>query len=123
MPIEIAELLDHGPWPRFAKLVTVLCALAIIFDGFDISIVGFAIPSMIRDLRLPRASFAPLLVIGFVGMIIGFAFGGILAERLVRRAALFWSVLVLGVAILLISFAPKLLVIEAPPLNAACGII
>ncbi len=56
MTIEIAELLDHGAWPRFAKLVTFLCALAIIFDGFDISIVGFAIPSIVKDWHLPRAS-------------------------------------------------------------------
>jgi AAHS family 4-hydroxybenzoate transporter-like MFS transporter len=122
MPIEIGKLLDQGPWPRFAKLVTLLCALAIIFDGFDISIVGFAIPSMIRDLRLPRASFAPLLVIGFVGMIIGSTSAGIVADRLGRRAALFWSVLVFGVAIVLSSFAPNLLFIEVLRFIAAAGI-
>src|SRR5450755_2933983 len=112
MPIDIAELLDRGPWPRLGKLVTILCALALIFDGFDISIVGFAIPSILRDWHLPRASFAPLLVIGLVGMTVGSMSAGIVGDRIGRRAALSLSVLLFGIAIVCSAFAPNLLVIE-----------
>jgi AAHS family 4-hydroxybenzoate transporter-like MFS transporter len=122
MPIEIGTLLDHGPWPRFAKLVTLLCALAIIFDGFDISIVGFAIPSILRDWHLPRASFAPLLVIGLVGMTVGSMSAGVVGDRIGRRAALSLSVLLFGIAIVCSAFAPNLLVIEVLRFVAAAGI-
>ena len=122
MPIEIGALLDHGPWPRFAKLVTLLCALAIIFDGFDISIVGFAIPLIMRGWNLPRASFAPLLVIGFVGMTMGSMSAGFVGDRIGRRSALSLSVLLFGLAIVASAFAPNLLTIEVLRFIAAAGI-
>jgi AAHS family 4-hydroxybenzoate transporter-like MFS transporter len=122
MPIEIGELLDHGPWPRFAKLATLLFAIAIIFDGFDISIVGFAVPSIIQDWHLPRASFAPLLVIGLLGMMVGSAIAGFIGDRIGRRAALSLSVLLFGVGVAASAFAPNLLTIEVLRFIAACGI-
>lgn len=122
MPIEIGELLDHGPWPRFAKLVTLLFAVAIIFDGFDISIVGFAIPSIVQDWHLPRASFSPLLVIGLVGMTLGSMSAGFVGDRIGRRAALSSSVLLFGLAVAASAFAPNLLVIEILRFVAAAGI-
>ncbi len=122
MPIAIGELLDHGPWPRFAKLVTLLCALAIVFDGFDISIVGFAIPSILRDWHLARAAFAPLLVIGLVGMTVGSMSAGLVGDRIGRRSALSLSVLLFGVSIAASAFAPNLLTIEVLRFIAAAGI-
>jgi AAHS family 4-hydroxybenzoate transporter-like MFS transporter len=122
MPIEIGELLDHGPWPRFAKLVTLLFAIAIIFDGFDISIVGFAIPSIVQNWHLPRAAFSPLLVIGLVGMTLGSMSAGFVGDRIGRRAALSSSVLLFGLAVAASAFAPNLLVIEILRFVAAAGI-
>jgi AAHS family 4-hydroxybenzoate transporter-like MFS transporter len=122
MPIEISKLLDNGPWPRFAKLVTLLCALAIVFDGFDLSIVGFAIPSSLRDWHLPRSAFAPLLIIGLVGMTVGSMSAGLVGDRIGRRAALALSVVVFGVAIVASAFAPNLTTIEVLRFVAATGI-
>ncbi len=122
MSIEIAELLDHGPWPRFAKLATLLFAIAIIFDGFDISIVGLAVPSIIQDWHLPRASFAPLLVIGLIGMTVGSTTAGFIGDRIGRRVALSLSVLLFGMAVAASAFAPNLLTIEVLRFIAACGI-
>ena len=122
MTIEIGELLDQSPWARFAKLVTLLCALAIIFDGFDISIVGFAIPSIVKDWHIARASLAPLLVIGLVGMTVGSTLAGVVGDRIGRRTALSLSVLVFGLAIAASAFAPNLLAIEILRFIAAAGI-
>ena len=44
--IDAGALLDRSPWTSYQKLLTVLAALAVIFDGFDIQILGFAIPSL-----------------------------------------------------------------------------
>jgi len=41
---DVAALLDSSSWSTYQKLLTVLAALAVIFDGFDIQILGFAIP-------------------------------------------------------------------------------
>jgi AAHS family 4-hydroxybenzoate transporter-like MFS transporter len=122
MPIEIGQILDRGPWPRLGKLVTLLCALALVFDGFDISIVGFAIPSILRDWHLSRASFAPLLVIGLAGMTIGSLSAGAIGDRIGRRAALLSSVTLFGVGTVASAFAPNLLAIDLLRFIAAAGI-
>lgn len=47
--VEIGTLLDRGRWTPYQKLLTTFTALAVIFDGFDIQILGFAIPSLIKE--------------------------------------------------------------------------
>ena len=47
--VDVGALLDQGSWTAQQKRWTILAALAIIFDGFDIQILGFAIPSLIRE--------------------------------------------------------------------------
>jgi len=96
--VDIAELLDGGSWSRYQKLLIVLAALAIIFDGFDIQILGFAIPSLIREWHVARADFGPVLAMGLAGMAIGGALAGQCGDRWGRRAALIGSVTVFGLA-------------------------
>ena len=45
---DVAALLDRSSWSTYQKLLTGLAALAVIFDGFDIQILGFAIPIPMR---------------------------------------------------------------------------
>ena len=46
---DIGTILDGGPWARTQKLIVCLAAMAIIMDGFDGQLFGFAIPVLIRD--------------------------------------------------------------------------
>ena len=54
--IDVGLILDAGPWTGYQKALTLLAALAVIFDGFDIQILGFAIPSIMREWHLTRAA-------------------------------------------------------------------
>jgi len=96
--VDIAELLDGGSWSRYQKLLIALAALAIIFDGFDIQILGIAIPSLIREWHVARADFGPVLAVGLAGMAIGGALAGQCGDRWGRRTALIGSVTVFGLA-------------------------
>jgi len=101
--VDVGRLLDEGNWSRYQKFVVLLTALTIIFDGADNQLLGFAIPSMMRDWSLPRAAFANVAAVGFVGMMIGGAIGGIVGDRLGRRVALIASMLTFGTLTLIIS--------------------
>jgi AAHS family 4-hydroxybenzoate transporter-like MFS transporter len=46
--IDIRSLVEEGTWSTSRKQVLLLCALAIILDGLDNQILGFAIPSMVK---------------------------------------------------------------------------
>src|SRR4051812_21088339 len=101
--VDVGRLLDEGGWSRYQKLVVLLTAVTIIFDGVDNQLLGLAIPSMMREWSLPRAAFANVAAISFVGMIIGSTLGGIIGDRFGRRVALIGSMLTFGALTLVIS--------------------
>ncbi len=96
--IDVGALLDHGPWTAQQKRWTILAALAIIFDGFDIQILGFAIPSLIREWHVARSAFGPVLALGLAGMAVGSPLAGYVGDRFGRRTALIGCVSLFGLA-------------------------
>lgn len=106
--IDVATLLDGGSWTTFQKMVTALSALAVIFDGFDIQILGFTIPSLIREWHVSRANFGPVLAVGLAGMAIGGPLAGYCGDRFGRRAALIVCILTFGLATVATAFTQGL---------------
>lgn len=96
--INIADALDNSFWSPYQKLVTALAAVALIFDGFDIQILGFAIPSLMHDWHVPRGDFGPVLAVGLAGMAIGGPLLGYCGDRFGRRISLIFCVAIFGVA-------------------------
>ena len=94
--VDVARLLDGGAWTAYQKLLTALAALAIIFDGFDIQILGFAIPSLIREWHVERSDFGPVLAVGLAGMVVGGPLAGYCGDRFGRRVALIGCVVFLA---------------------------
>ena len=102
--VDIAPLLDTGRWTAYQKLVTALCALAVIFDGFDILILGFTVPSLMKEWGLGRPAFGPVLALGLAGMAVGSPLAGYWGDRVGRRPALIGCLIVFGLATLATAF-------------------
>jgi AAHS family 4-hydroxybenzoate transporter-like MFS transporter len=102
--VDVAALLDGSSWSTYQKFLTLLAALAIIFDGFDIQVLGFAIPSLIREWHAARADFGPVLAIGLAGMAAGGPLAGYFGDRFGRRGALIGCVVVFGAATMATAF-------------------
>ncbi|MDA9520595.1 MFS transporter [Bradyrhizobium sp. CCBAU 11434] len=120
--LDIGQFLDNGPWSLVQKLVVFIAALSIIMDGFDGQLIGFAVPVLIKEWGVTRGDFAPALAAGLVGMGIGSAFAGLLADRFGRRGAVIVSVMVFGLATFCIGFAANLWHIGALRFLAGLGI-
>lgn len=120
--VDIGQVLDDGPFTRFQQLIVLLAALAVIFDGCDTQMIGFAIPVLIKEWGITRNDFAPVVAAGLVGMAIGSACAGLLADRFGRRWAVIGSVLVFGIATGAISLSPNVTVIALLRLVAGLGI-
>src|SRR4051794_22690322 len=106
--IEIGTLLDRGRWTLYQKLLTALAALAVIFDGFDIQILGFAVPSLMREWHVARPDFAPVLALGLCGMALGSPVAGYCGDRFGRRTALIGCVGLFGLGTIATSFVQGL---------------
>jgi AAHS family 4-hydroxybenzoate transporter-like MFS transporter len=96
--IDVGALLDRSPWTTYQKLLTAQAALAIIFDGFDIQILGFVIPSLMKEWSVSRATLAPVLALGLAGMVVGSPLAGYCGDRFGRRSALIGSIILFGCA-------------------------
>lgn len=119
---DIGRLLDDGIFTTMQKVVVFLAALSIVMDGFDGQLIGFAIPSMIKEWGITRDAFAPAVAAGLIGMGIGSACAGLFADRFGRRTAVIASVLVFGAATCSIGFAPDVFTVAALRFVAGLGI-
>jgi MFS transporter, AAHS family, 4-hydroxybenzoate transporter len=118
---DVAALLDGSTWSTYQKLLTALAALAIIFDGFDIQILGFAIPSLMREWHVARDDFGPVLAIGLAGMAAAGPLAGYCGDRFGRRVTLTWSVAIFGLATVATAFVHGLFGLTALRLLTGMG--
>lgn len=73
-----------------------LVAAAVVFDGIDNQLLGIVIPTVMAEWGVPRSAFAPVVSLGYAGMMIGGAVAGLIGDRLGRRTALLGSMVVFG---------------------------
>jgi AAHS family 4-hydroxybenzoate transporter-like MFS transporter len=107
-------------WSLYRKALTLLAAIAVVFDGFDIQILGFAIPSIMREWHVTRAELAPVAALGLTGMAIGSPFAGWCGDRFGRRITLIGCIGVLAIATLATAFCTNL--VELAVLRTIAGL-
>jgi AAHS family 4-hydroxybenzoate transporter-like MFS transporter len=98
--VDVGRTLDQGGWGGYQKWIVFLTALTIIFDGIDNQLLGVTIPAMMAQWGIARSAFAPVVALGFAGMMIGGAAAGIAGDRFGRRTALLGSMILFGAATL-----------------------
>ena len=101
---DAGRLIDDGRWSGYQHWLVALAALTIIFDGIDNQLLGVTIPSIMADWHVARSAFAPVVALGFVGMMIGGAAAGLAGDRFGRRGALLSSMALFGLCTLGVSF-------------------
>lgn len=103
--LDVGRLLDEGRWGGYQQWLVFCTALTVIFDGIDNQLLGVSIPSIMADWHVPRGAFAPVVALGYLGMVIGGAAGGVAGDRIGRRVALMASMVVFGAATLAVAGA------------------
>jgi AAHS family 4-hydroxybenzoate transporter-like MFS transporter len=93
---DVGRILDEGRWGAYQKWLVFCTALTIIFDGIDNQLLGVSLPSIMRDWGVPRSAFAPVVALGYLGMMIGGAAAGVAGDRFGRRVALLSSMVLFG---------------------------
>jgi AAHS family 4-hydroxybenzoate transporter-like MFS transporter len=97
-PAEARPILTIGPSPL---RVGVLCALAVLMDGFDAQAMGFVAPALLQQWHITRIALSPILSSGLVGMLIGALAFGPLGDRIGRKRVLLLCTLWFGAGSLL----------------------
>ena len=94
--VDVGDVLNNAPWGGYQRWVVFLTALTVIFDGIDNQLLGIVIPTLMREWGVARSAFAPIVSLGYLGMMIGGAIAGVAGDRLGRRTALLASMAVFG---------------------------
>ncbi|MEM5429189.1 MFS transporter [Cupriavidus oxalaticus] len=95
--IDVHKLADDASFNRFHARVLFWCAIIIIFDGYDLAVVGIALPSIMKDLGVAPAQAGLMVSSALFGMVFGAIFLGTLADRIGRRRAIALCVILFSV--------------------------
>jgi MFS transporter, AAHS family, 4-hydroxybenzoate transporter len=107
--VDIAAVIDDLPVKRFHIGLLIGCALLAFSDGYDIAVIGFAGPSLVREWHIANlASLAPVFSAGLFGVLIGAPIFGFAGDRFGRKITLTVSALFFGVFSLLTMAAGSL---------------
>jgi MFS transporter, AAHS family, 4-hydroxybenzoate transporter len=93
---EAVPAISHSP-----LRVGLLCALAVLMDGFDAQAMGFVAPALLQQWHISRIALSPILSSGLVGMLIGALAFGPLGDRIGRKRVLLLCTLWFGAGSLL----------------------
>ncbi|PTT93184.1 MFS transporter [Pelomonas sp. HMWF004] len=83
--IDVHQLADEAKFGRFHLGVLLWCALIIIFDGYDLAVVGIALPSIMKDLQVDPTRAGFMVSAALFGMVFGAIFLGTVADHIGRR--------------------------------------
>lgn len=92
LALSVSEVMDGRPLGRFQIWTILLCALVIIFDGFDTQSIGILAPSMSETLHIPLKYFGTILSAALFGLLIASLVMGPVADRWGRKWVLVLSV-------------------------------
>lgn len=106
--ISISETLDDGALGAYQKWIVFLIALVFAMDGLANIALPIAIPSIMAEWGVGRDSFKFVMAAGLCGVAVGATFGGWLGDKIGRRPALIFCVMLFGVMTILAAFVNNL---------------
>jgi AAHS family benzoate transporter-like MFS transporter len=86
--IDLHKIADDARFNRFHALVLFWCALIIVFDGYDLAVVGIALPSIMKEMGVAATNAGFMVSSALFGMMFGAIFLGTIADKIGRRWAI-----------------------------------
>ena len=83
--VDVHDIIDNARFNRFHWLVVCLCALLLIFDGYDLFIYGVVLPVIMKEWGLTPLEAGALGSYALFGMMFGALAFGTLADRIGRK--------------------------------------
>src|SRR5436309_7198929 len=104
--VGIADRLDRLPMTSYQKSIFLIIATAWLFDSMDLGMMTFILGSIKAEFGLSTVQAGLLGSASFLGMLVGAASSGLLADRFGRRVVFQSSMVLWGAGSFLCAFAP-----------------
>lgn len=83
--LDVNQVIDNARFSRFHWMVMALCALLLIFDGYDLFIFGVVLPAIMQEWGLTPLQAGALGSYALFGMMFGALTFGTLADKIGRK--------------------------------------
>jgi len=103
--VNVPELIDSQDVGAFQIRITVLCALAVMLDGFAAQMMGYVAPSLAHDMHLGPSALSRIFAVSLLGLMLGALSFGPIADRYGRRRVIVTCTLIFGLFTLATAFA------------------
>lgn len=114
--------LDRVPLNRFHWRLLVTSGLGWMFDAMDVLLIGFLVAPITKEFALAPAQIGLVASAGFVGMFLGAAISGRLADRYGRRIIFQVTLVLFSVGAVLSALAPTFETLLAARVVAGLGL-
>ena len=95
--VSVREVFDGSKFTPYQYLVCTLCFLVVLLDGFDLTVIGVALPKIADFLHSKPSALGLALGAGQFGPLVGAFVLGSMSDRLGRKWMLFVSAIIFGV--------------------------
>ena len=106
--VQVSRLLDERGLSSFQIKLLAWSFFMVLIDGYDITAIAFAAPSLVKEWGLQPGAMAPVFSASLIGILFGSAAFGWVGDRYGRKTALVWANIVFGVFTLAAAFSTDL---------------
>lgn len=113
--INVTEIVDNSPFTALHWRAFTLCMACLVMDGFDVQVLGYTAPSIVREWGIANAALGPVFAAANFGVLLGALLCSMLADRIGRRPVIVAATIFVGVMTLLTARAssvPQLLLMR-----------
>lgn len=118
----LADRLSVLPWNRFHTVVVLLFGMGWALDGFEVTLIGNLLGALRQRFHLDAEAMSLILAAWFVGLMLGSAGFGQLADHYGRRRVFLAGLVLYGIATLATALAPDLAALLGLRLVAGIGV-
>jgi AAHS family 4-hydroxybenzoate transporter-like MFS transporter len=90
-PIDVGMAMENQSAGSFSFLILVLCCAAMVIEGYDVQVLAYAAPAIIRDWQIEQAYFGPVFGAALFGYLLGATLMSGVSDKIGRK-----KVIVLG---------------------------
>lgn len=102
---DVHEIIDNARFGGYHWLITALCALLLIFDGYDLFIYGAVLPTLMKEWNMTPLEAGALGSYALFGMMFGALIFGTLADKIGRKKGIAICFVLFSVATVINGFA------------------
>src|ERR1700744_3927210 len=95
--LNVHGIADEARFGALHATILLICTLIIVADGYDLAIIGAALPSVMKDLNVAPAQAGMMVSAGFAGLMIGAISAGMLADHVGRKKTMTVCVVIFSI--------------------------